>query len=48
VVLQELIILAVAECEDERVRVISLHTAINELPDANYATLRYLANHLDK
>ncbi|CAO3668733.1 unnamed protein product [Umbelopsis ramanniana] len=40
--------IAAAKCEDERVRVISLHTAINELPDANYATLRYLANHLDK
>ncbi|KAH8552365.1 Rho GTPase activation protein [Umbelopsis sp. PMI_123] len=40
--------IAAAKCEDERVRVISLHTAINKLPDANYATLRYLANHLDK
>ncbi|CAO3668242.1 unnamed protein product [Umbelopsis vinacea] len=40
--------IAAAKCEDERVRVISLHTAINDLPDPNYATLRYLASHLDK
>ncbi|KAG2177771.1 hypothetical protein INT43_003018 [Umbelopsis isabellina] len=40
--------IAAAKCEDERLRVVSLHTAINDLPDANYATLRYLVNHLDK
>ena len=36
------------EIEDERMRVLGLHTVINDLPDAHYATLKYLMGHLDK
>ncbi|ORY95254.1 Rho GTPase activation protein [Syncephalastrum racemosum] len=37
-----------AKIEDERMRVLGLHTVINDLPDAQYATLKYLMGHLDK
>jgi hypothetical protein len=36
------------EIDDERMRVLGLHSIINDLPDANYATLKFLMNHLDK
>lgn len=36
------------EIPDERSRLIALHTAINELSDAHYATLKYLMCHLYK
>ena len=29
-------------------RVLGLHTIINDLPDAHYATMKYLMCHLDK
>lgn len=37
-----------AKIPDERSRLIALHTAINELSDAHYATLKYLMCHLYK
>ncbi|OBZ83191.1 Beta-chimaerin [Choanephora cucurbitarum] len=37
-----------AKIENERMRVLGLHTIINDLPDAHYATLKYLMCHLDK
>lgn len=37
-----------AKVEDDDIRCRSIHELINSLPDANYATLRYLAFHLDK
>ncbi|KAK0566095.1 Rho GTPase-activating protein [Tilletia horrida] len=37
-----------AKVENERLRQIRLHERVNELPDANYATLKYLMGHLDK
>ncbi|PWN46533.1 Rho GTPase activation protein [Violaceomyces palustris] len=37
-----------AKVENERLRHIRLHERVNELPDANYATLKYLMGHLDK
>ncbi|KAI9255239.1 Rho GTPase activation protein [Phascolomyces articulosus] len=40
--------LSAAKIEDERMRVLGLHTVINDLPDAHYATLKYLMGHLDK
>jgi Rho GTPase-activating protein RGD1 len=36
------------ENEENRLRQIRLHEQVNELPDANYATLRYLLGHLHK
>lgn len=36
------------EIEDEQMRVLGLHTIINDLPDAHYATLKHLMCHLDK
>lgn len=36
------------EIENERMRVLGLHTIINDLPDAHYATLKYIMRHLDK
>lgn len=36
------------ELPDDRNRVIGLHTVINELSDAHYATLKYLMCHLHK
>jgi mannose/fructose/N-acetylgalactosamine-specific phosphotransferase system component IID len=29
-------------------RVLGLHSIINDLPDANYASLKFMMNHLDK
>ncbi|PWY98116.1 RhoGAP-domain-containing protein [Testicularia cyperi] len=37
-----------AKIENDRLRHIRLHEKVNELPDANYATLKYLMGHLDK
>ncbi|KAN0062628.1 Rho GTPase-activating protein [Thecaphora frezii] len=37
-----------AKVENERLRHIRLHERVNELPDANYATLKYLMAHLDR
>ncbi|KAL1923223.1 uncharacterized protein VTP21DRAFT_9599 [Calcarisporiella thermophila] len=37
-----------SKLEDERSRVIATHEAVNRLPDANYATLKFLMCHLDK
>ncbi|KAH8553440.1 Rho GTPase activation protein [Umbelopsis sp. PMI_123] len=37
-----------AKIDDERMRVLGLHSIINDLPDANYATLKFLMNHLDR
>ncbi|KAK4700938.1 Rho GTPase-activating protein RGD1, partial [Phenoliferia sp. Uapishka_3] len=37
-----------AKIENDRLRHIRLHERVNELPDANYATLKYLMGHLDK
>ncbi|KAA1079251.1 hypothetical protein PGT21_005373 [Puccinia graminis f. sp. tritici] len=34
--------------ENNRLRHIRLHERVNELPDPNYATLKYLMGHLDK
>jgi hypothetical protein len=40
--------LEAAKLADDRSRVIGLHTIINRLPDAHYATLKYLMCHLYK
>ncbi|KAI8375018.1 Rho GTPase activation protein [Choanephora cucurbitarum] len=40
--------LEAAKLTDDRSRVIGLHTIINELSDAHYATLKYLMCHLHK
>ncbi|KAI9030019.1 Rho GTPase activation protein [Phycomyces nitens] len=40
--------LGAAKIEDDRMRVLGLHTVINDLPDAHYATLKYLMSHLDR
>lgn len=37
-----------AEIENDRLRHIRLHERVNELPDANYATLKHLMGHLAK
>ncbi|KAL8279078.1 hypothetical protein RQP46_008536 [Phenoliferia psychrophenolica] len=37
-----------AKIENDRLRHIRLHERVNELPDPNYATLKYLMGHLDK
>ncbi|POY73436.1 hypothetical protein BMF94_3774 [Rhodotorula taiwanensis] len=37
-----------ARIENDRLRHIRLHERINELPDPNYATLKFLMGHLDK
>jgi hypothetical protein len=34
--------------DNGRLRHIRLHEQVNELPDANYATLKYFMGHLDK
>jgi hypothetical protein len=34
--------------DNDRLRHIRLHEQVNELPDANYATLKYFMGHLDK
>ncbi|KZT25115.1 RhoGAP-domain-containing protein [Neolentinus lepideus HHB14362 ss-1] len=37
-----------AKIENDRLRHIRLHERVNELPDANYATLKYLMGHLHR
>ncbi|KAE8257732.1 hypothetical protein A4X13_0g2159 [Tilletia indica] len=37
-----------AKVDNDRLRQIRLHERVNELPDANYATLKYLMGHLDR
>ncbi|KAG8930277.1 hypothetical protein FRC02_004410 [Tulasnella sp. 418] len=37
-----------AKTENDRLRHIQLHHRVNDLPDANYATLKYLMGHLHK
>ncbi|CAH1765344.1 14943_t:CDS:10, partial [Entrophospora sp. SA101] len=37
-----------AKINDEKQRVLKLHQTINNLPDANYISLNYLMEHLDK
>ena len=37
-----------AKVENDYLRQIRLHEQVNELPDANYATLRFLMGHLDR
>lgn len=37
-----------AEIENDRLRHIRLHERVNDLPDPNYATLKFLMGHLDK
>ncbi|CEH11907.1 -domain-containing protein [Ceraceosorus bombacis] len=37
-----------AKVENDRLRHIRMHERVNDLPDANYATLKYLMGHLDK
>jgi hypothetical protein len=34
--------------ENDRLRHIRLHEQVNELPDPNYATLKFFMGHLDK
>ena len=34
--------------DNDRLRHIRLHEQVNELPDANYATLKYFMGHLDR
>jgi Rho GTPase-activating protein RGD1 len=36
------------EIENDRLRQIRLHERVNDLPDPNYATLKYLLAHLHK
>jgi hypothetical protein len=36
------------EIENDRLRHIRLHERVNELPDANYATLKYFLGHLHR
>ena len=36
----------IAEIENERLRHIRLHERVNELPDPNYATLKFFLGHL--
>ncbi|GAA5933758.1 uncharacterized protein JCM15063_001410 [Sporobolomyces koalae] len=38
----------VSKIENDRLRHIRLHERVNELPDPNYATLKFLMGHLDK
>lgn len=33
---------------DDRTRIITIHDLINKLPDANYATLKFLMSHLNR
>ncbi|KAI9440763.1 RhoGAP-domain-containing protein [Lactarius indigo] len=40
--------LSAAKIENDRLRHIRLHERVNELPDANYATLKYFLGHLHK
>lgn len=38
----------VLEIENDRLRHIRLHERVNDLPDPNYATLKYLLGHLHR
>ena len=38
----------ITEIENDRLRHIRLHERVNELPDPNYATLKYFMGHLNK
>ncbi|GJN90452.1 hypothetical protein Rhopal_003463-T1 [Rhodotorula paludigena] len=38
----------IAKIENDRLRHIRLHERVNDLPDPNYATLKFLMGHLDK
>lgn len=38
----------ILEIENDRLRHIRLHERVNDLPDANYATLKYFMGHLNK
>lgn len=40
--------LTMAGYENDRLRHIRLHEQVNELPDANYATLKFFMAHLDR
>ena len=40
--------LAASGYDNDRLRHIRLHEQVNELPDANYATLKFFMGHLDK
>ncbi|KAF7724834.1 hypothetical protein EC973_000719 [Apophysomyces ossiformis] len=37
-----------AKIEDDQMRILGLHTVINDLPDAHYASLKFFMCHLDK
>ena len=41
-------ILVIVGYENDRLRHIRLHEQVNELPDPNYATLKYFMGHLDR
>lgn len=41
-------LLACTGVDNDRLRQIRLHERINELPDPNYATLKYFMGHLHK
>ncbi len=41
-------LMAAARIDDARLRLIQVHELVNILPDANYATLRFLAHHLSE
>lgn len=38
----------VTEIDNDRLRHIRLHERVNELPDPNYATLKYFLGHLHR
>ena len=38
----------VTEIENDRLRHIRLHEKVNDLPDPNYATLKYFMGHLNR
>lgn len=40
--------LTISEIENDRLRHIRLHERVNELPDPNYATLKFFMGHLYK
>lgn len=43
-----LVLTLISEIENDRLRHIRLHERINELPDANYATLKFIMGHLHR
>ena len=42
------LLICITEIENDRLRHIRLHERVNDLPDANYATLKYFMGHLYK